>query len=235
MQPKLLMLAAGMIACSFLHAQFNKGQHLAGASIATGFFSSGKTSYGQDYVTNSHSWSIGLTPYYGWFLNQHAAAGFNLILNASGQKDWNESAGLTYKRDIRNNMDYGLGLFYRYYLSAKTQWLPFVHAYANAGSGRTRTSGFYYSTTINQTYSGKSSDRAFYNLGINAGLTRRINQWTGIDVFVGYGHSYSKMTTTTESQKNSGSGNFTEEYIQPQAFRGNAINFGIGFQFFPGK
>jgi len=129
-------------------------------------------------------------------------------------------------------MDYGLGVFYRYYLTSMGNWIPFVHAYVNGGSGRTRTSGFYYATGSSQTYSGRSADRGFYNLGINAGLTRKLNRNTGLDLMIGYGHSYASMTTTTQSEKTTTTGTVSEQYVQPQAFRGNALNIGIGLQVF---
>ena len=231
MSPKLLLPVIFLLLSGSMRAQFKKNDRLIGASIATGYFSSGKTDY-DGYVTFSHAWNASLTPNYGWFLSSRSVIGASLILNMSGQKNWNESGGLTYKRDIRKNMDYGLGSFFRYYVTEGSRWLPFVHGYANGGSGNTKTSGFYYSTSQNQTYSGRSSKRSFYNLGINAGITRMLNKNAGLDLFIGYGHSYSKMTTTTHSVSSSGTTTITEDYIQPQAFTGNAINLGIGFQLY---
>jgi hypothetical protein len=143
-----------------------------------------------------------------------------------------ESSGTTYREDNSNNTDFGLGIFYRYYFSVDGRVKPFAHAYVNGGSGTTKTDGFYYALNYSQAYTGKSSDRFFYNLGLNAGITKIIGRMIGLEGFVGYAHSLSKFTTTTVATTNSNGAITTSEYQPTQKFTGNGVTVGIGVQLF---
>jgi len=216
-------------------AQFEKGTRMIGATIGSGYFSSGNTDFTlANYSTKSNNWNISLTPSFGRFISERTAVGASLFLNTTHQHSWNEANGGTYKRDRSHNTDYGIGLFYRRYFSSSSSLHPFAHAYVNGGSGTGKTDGFYYVGTLSQTYTGKSSDRFFYNAGLNAGITKMVSATVGLDAFIGYSHSYSKVTNrATSFSSDSGTGNVSSsEFNTPQKYSGNNLNVGVGLQVF---
>lgn len=215
---------------------------MIGATIGTALISSGKTEYTfpngtQGYTTNNNNWNITISPSIGWFIQNNSVVGGSIILNSSHQKTWNENtSGLTYKEDNYHNTDFGLGVFYRYYFSTSNTIKPFGHIYINGGSGTTKTDGFYNTSAAqSESYTGKSSDKLFYNLGVNAGITKMINSTIGLEAFVGYVHSYSKFTTKTKSVMVLGSSSTTAEYEPTQRFSGNGVSVGVGLQIFLSK
>jgi hypothetical protein len=220
-------------------AQFKKGTKMVGAGIASSFISTGKTDYSfpngtEGYTANQNNFSLNVNPSVGWFINKNCVVGGQIIFSMSNQKTWLESAsnGNTYQKDNYKNTDFGAGAFFRYYLSSPTKIKPFAHLYFNGGSGSTTTNGFYYATDFSQTYEGESSSRFFYNLGLNAGITKMINQSIGLEGFVGYAHSYNKFTTTTRANTNDNGTVTSSEYQPTQKFNGNGVNIGIGLQVF---
>jgi len=234
---KRKLLFAIMCICLGLcgRAQFQKGTRMIGATIGSGYFSGGTTDYTiAGYSTKNTSWNINLTPSFGRFISERSAVGGSLFLNSTHQHNWNEANGGTYKRDRSHNTDYGIGLFYRHYFSSGSSLRPFAHVYVNGGSGTGKTDGFYYVGTLSQTYTGKSSDRFFYNAGLNAGITKMVSTTVGLDAFIGYSHSYSKVTNrATSFSSDSGTGNVTSaEFNTPQKYSGNNLNVGVGLQIF---
>jgi hypothetical protein len=241
MQSKHFFLLCLLVPAFSAHSQFKKGTKMIGADIGSAMFSSGKTDYSypnatSGYTANNRNWNLSLSPSIGWFIQDNCVVGGSISLSSSGQKVWIETTtGNTYKEDNNHNTDYGLGIFSRYYFSTANSIRPFAHVFINAGSGVTKTDGFYYATNFTQTYEGKSSDRFFYNAGLNAGITKMINSTIGIDAFVGYLHSYSKLTTTTIVTTND-NGTITKPQFEPtQQFNGNGVNIGVGIQVFLSK
>ena len=239
MQPKLLFASIALVFCLHSQAQFSKGTRMIGATIGSGYFTSGKTDFSnQGYTNYNHNWNVSFTPSIGWFINDGNAVGANLFVSSTHQKSWNEVSGVTNREDNSHNTDFGLGLFYRHYFKASSQLHPFVQAYVNGGSGVTKTDGFYYAPAYTQTYTGKTSDRFFYNAGLNLGLTKMLSNTVGAEAYVGYSHSYNKFTTKTVSTSvdRVGTGITQANYLAEQTYSGNNINVGIGLQvFLPGK
>jgi hypothetical protein len=243
MQPKILI---ALFTCLFFtnsFAQFAKGTRMAGAAIGSAVFSSGNTDYSGESqfpsTVSNNSISIGVAPLLGWFLNEHTVVGGSLLFNYSKQKFRRIISGTTDKKDNIRNTDVGIGAFARYYFGKSTSLKPFAHIYLNAGSGTTKTDGVYYSTsggfTDKSSYNGKSTGRFFYNTGINAGVTKMINTYTGLDAFIGYGLSHTQFTTNTTQvvdYGNTATPDSRSQYELKQNFTGNAINMGIGLQIF---
>lgn len=238
---KLLMSARTLFLCSALlftaglQAQWSKGTRMLNATIASGYFSDGHTDYVyQNYRTNNRNWSIGFTPSYGVFISDRSAVGASIFVNAGHQKNWNESNNTTYKEDKSNNSDYGLGVFLRHYLAQSGKLHFFGQVYVNGGSGASKTDGYYYSGSVHENYTGKSSGRFFYNTGINAGVTRMLSSSVGLEAFIGYSHSYSQQTMKTQEYivDNSNSSITYSEYNSKQKYSGNNLNIGIGLQVF---
>jgi hypothetical protein len=236
MHPKYFFIALMILSGITGAAQFKKGNRMIGATIGSGYFSSGKTVYAYPapttgYISFNHSWNLGFTPAFGWFVKDNAIAGVHVIANTSHQKTWNESSGITNREDNLHNTDFGGGIFYRYYFSTTAKANPFLHAYFIGGSGITKTNGFYYTTGL-ETYNGKSSNKFFYNLGLRAGLTRMISSSAGLEASVGYIHSFTRFTTKTKAILHSSGGNIISEYQPTQKFTGNGINLDVGLEIF---
>ena len=212
---------------------------MIGASIATGMVSTGKTEYSfpngtQGYSINQNNFSFGTSPSIGWFINDRSVMGATLLFNISHQKTWMESDinGATFKRDIYHNTDFGLGGFFRYYFKNADRYNLFTQLYLNGGSGTTKTNGFHNLTNWSQTYSGESSDRLFYNAGLNLGAAKMLTPALAVEGMVGFVHSFNKFTTTTNSVTNDAGTIINSEYQPTQKFNSNGVNFVVGLQIF---
>lgn len=238
MQLKLILISIFISGAACSNAQFQKGYKMTGSSIAVTNISSGQTEYSfpsgtEGYTAHHNNFNISLNPSIGWFIQNNLVAGVQLITNFSKQEQWLEAVnGNTYKKDNYRNLDFGAGGFLRYYFSITSKFKPFAHAYLNAGSGSTKTDGFYYLSNYSQTYTGNSSDRFFYNAGLNAGVTKMINASVGLEAFAGYVHSSNKFTTTTKANTNDNGTIINSEYQPTQKFSGNGLNVGVGLQVF---
>src|SRR5690242_12473749 len=65
------------------NAQFSKGMRMAGASIGTAFFNSGKTDYAvpaptSGYTINTNTLGVTLSPSFGWFITDNIVVGGQL-------------------------------------------------------------------------------------------------------------------------------------------------------------
>jgi hypothetical protein len=107
----------------------------------------------------------------------------------------------------------------------------------NAGSGSGSTDGVRYTSGEKYSYEGKVSGKFFYNAGLNLGITKMFTPSAGLDIYAGYGYSYTKF-----HQRNV----FVYDYSPPvpdvtgyteydQKFSGHALNIGVGFQVFLSK
>ena len=243
MQPKFILLSCIFLISMGSKAQFRKGSKLIGTTIGSSFISSGETKYSypnnsQNYTAKQNNFNLNISPSIGWFFKDNLVGGAQLITIMSNQKTWleSESNGNTYKKDEYRNTDFGAGVFLRYYFTTAGGIKPFAHAFLNAGSGVTNTNGFYlFSATSSQTYTGKSSERFFYNAGINAGITKMISGSVGLEGFVGFSHSKNKFTTFTRATNVTGSTTTTSEYDVTQNYNGNGVNVGLGLVVVLGK
>jgi hypothetical protein len=243
MQPKFLIAFFPCFLFINSFGQFEKGTRMIGATLGTGIISSGNTDYSGPNqfpsTVNSTNTSIYISPSIGWFLNSHTVVGANLLVSYNKQKYRRSVGGITDKKDNVHTTDFGLGGFVRYYFGDFRSLKPFAHVYLNGGTGSTGTDGIYYANGVSGTdkysYEGNSTGRFFYNTGVNLGVTKMLNTAIGLEAYVGYGLSHTQFTTkTTEfiDYGNPSSPDSKSEYETTQAFTGNALNIGLGFQIF---
>ena len=100
---KGLLAGILLLACVITHAQFKKGDKMAGASVASIFFNSGgaDVSFPQvnGYSSYSSSYGVSLEPAVGWFVSENTVIGGTLIINPTGQKVRYEDAGTSFQED----------------------------------------------------------------------------------------------------------------------------------------
>ncbi|MGZ5286449.1 MAG: hypothetical protein ACXWB9_04650 [Flavisolibacter sp.] len=221
------------------YAQVGKGVRMIGSTIGTSFIGTGETRYSgpepaNNYLTKQNQVSINLTPSAGWFFTDQLAGGIQLLAGYSNFSIWRESLtnGNTYVRDENRNMDYGAGIFLRYYFISKGSLLPFLQLQGNGGSGKTKTEGFYEITNYRYTYEGESDERIYSNAGLNAGVTKMISASIGLDATIGYTFSSNRFITNTNYQINDNGTNLTSRTQVQQRFKSNGLNIGLGVQVF---
>lgn len=226
-----------------IQAQFKKGMRMVGASVGSAFFNSGKAEYNYPppttgYTSNSNGFGITLNPSIGWFISDNTVLGALVNFGYSHQKIFNTSNGTTYKRDISNNFNPGIGGFVRNYFTSNGTLKPFGQFNLNFGISSSNIKGFYFSGNDKSTYDGNSSGGFFVNTGIAFGLTKMLNQHTGVDFFAGYTYSYNKATfktTTLTDLGNNGSIDLTSVSEPTQKFTNNGFSIGISLQIFLDK
>lgn len=234
-----LLLALNSVA---LNAQFAKGDRMVGASVASIFFNSGNSDISVASVGNSISkitnYGISITPSIGWFISDKTAVGATLNINPNGQKTTYEESGNTFQSDKSNGFNIGLGGFVRNYFS-NNDWAPFGQFSLNAGVSNLKTEGFFYYKSgipyYKYTYSGNSSGGFFANASFAAGLTRKMGDNAGLDLFIGYNYSYNKNTfkrTTLYYLTSSGPASSTGQNETTTKFTNHGFVLGVGFQFF---
>ena len=238
MQSPTLLLLISLVAGTFANAQLKKGTRMPGATIASGVFTSGTTSYGQSYTTDNNNYSFTLAPSYGKFVRNNLVAGVSLLFSTAGQKTNNvSSADTIFSSNKYNTTDIGLGVYLRHYLASGNTVQPFVHLYLNGGTGLGSNSGYVFGTdglgAYKDTYSGDTRGRAFVNTGVNLGITKMLNATIGIDAFAGYVFSYSKSETETENTRTyTPSGSLNTTFKSAQKFTGHGLSIGVGIQAF---
>ena len=226
-----------------LKAQFAKGDKMVGASVASIFFNSGNSDISVASIGNNiskiTSYGISITPSIGWFISDKTALGATLNINPNGQKTTYEENGNTYQSDKSNGFNIGIGGFVRNYFSNNSSWAPFGQFSINAGISNLKTDGFFYYKGgfpyYKYTYTGNSSGGFFANAAFTGGLTRKMGDNAGLDLFIGYNYSYNKNTfkrTTlyylTSSDNNPSTGN-NETTTK---FTNHGFVLGLGFQVF---
>ncbi len=224
-------------------AQFSKGDKMAGATI--GSISAGRGSQEATVAQvgsttgTVKSFELNFNPTYGWFVSEKTAAGFSLILNPASQKVSFEENGSTFQKDNVSTFNIGIGGFARNYFSAEGNFLPFGEFSFNAGINNRNTDGFFYGgngpSAYKRTYDGKSSGGFFTNANFMAGVTRKVGEYTGLDIFLGYRFSYSKATmktTTITDVGNNGSPDETAINETTTKFTNHGFMIGVGLQVF---
>lgn len=244
MRKKLLLVITGFCISIITQAQFNKGDKMAGATVFSGSFNSGKseqevTSIGSTSA-NVTRHSVLFTPAMGWFLNSRLVIGGTLNLSKAGQKTTYESpGGITFQQDKSSEFNIGLGAFARNYLGNSSSLIPFIQAGFNLGISNASKEGFFYGssgpTAYKDTYDGSSSGGFFANAVFQGGFTKMVGEHTGLDLFLGYNFSYSKNKFNTTSLHDAGNDGSIETRSTNETltkFTSHGIILGLGFQVF---
>jgi hypothetical protein len=226
-----------------MNAQFKKGMRMVDATIGNAFYNSGKSDYNYPppttgYTSNNNNLGITLSPSMSWFISDKTAIGALFNLGYNHQKFFNTSTGITYKRDVSNSFNIGIGGFARNYFKSSGSLIPFGQFNLTAGIGSSSDNGFYFINNDKSTYDGNSSGDFFINAGIALGLTKMLNEHTGLDFFAGYSYSYNKKTfktTTLTDLGNNGSIDQTAVSDPTQKFTNHGVAIGAGFQIFLDK
>jgi opacity protein-like surface antigen len=215
-----------------LSAQFSKGMRMAGASIGTMFFNSGKYTYTvplptTGYTESTNSIGLSLTPGFGWFISGQTVIGAQL------------QAGYRYDKNIKadeNNVT-----FLRNYFTSSGKFLPFGQVSLLAGIGSASHQGFDYSLTplFKDDFDGESSGDFYANAGITIGLTKMLNPHVGLDITAGYLYSYNKQEYKTIVKRDVDIDGSIDETATSQLttkYTNHGFTIGVGFQvFFGGK
>ncbi len=227
-----------------LQAQFKKGMKMVNASMSTVTYNTGSQTVTfppptQGYTTKETSFDIHITPSMGWFISDNTAIGISLNINPSSIKSLFEAGGNTFEKDVSKSFNIGLGGFGRNYFNSSGSYLPFGQLSLNLGMSSQNVNGFLYggsgSTAFKSTYDGKSSGGLFANATFSLGLTKLVNENTGLDIFAGYTFSYTKSTlktTTLRDDGNNGSIDVTLVNEPTMKFTNHGFTFGVGFQVF---
>ncbi len=242
MHQRILFLTAIITISSASNAQFNKGDRMVGASIASLFYNSGNSEVTYPgitgYTSKNSGFGIRVEPNMGWFISEQTAVGGSLFINPTGQKVTYENAGTTFQEDKSNNFNIGLGAFARHYLGSGDSYMPYGQFGFNFGISSATTEGFrYYDATIDYktAYNGKSSGGFFANASLQLGLTKMLGENAGLDIFAGYAYSYSKntfKTTTTTDFGIDGSIETTAVSEPTTKFTNHGFSAGLGIQIF---
>lgn len=225
-----------------VHAQFKKGDVMAGASLASLFYNSGTLDVSFDdfpgYDGKTSSFGLRIEPAIGLFLSEKAAVGFTLNLNPSGQRESFSVNNTTFQEDNSNSFNLGVGIFARNYFGAGSSWMPFGQLGVNAGFASGSNDGFrYYSGSVpyKETYNGKTTEGFFANASLQFGLTKMLGENAGIDLFLGYNFSRNKNTTRTVTETDleiDGDIDFTSTNEPTTRFSNHGFILGAGFQVF---
>lgn len=241
---KKILFFAVLTAFSFsINAQFKKGDRMVGASVASFMYNSGSSEVSfpsgiQGYTSNSSSYSFRLEPSMGWFISEKTAVGGALNILPHGQKVTYKDNGVSFQEDKSNNFDIGLGAFARHYFGNAGDFYPFGQFGFNLGISSATSEGYkYYSGTpeFKNSYEGKSSGGFFANASLQAGLTKMLNENTGLDFFAGYTYSYNKntyKTTTLTDLDLDGDIDATAENEPTTKFTNHGFFVGVGLQIF---
>lgn len=226
-----------------INAQFTKGDRMVGASIASIFFNSGNSDVSfpqtRGYSGKITNYSLKIEPSYGWFISGNTVVGASLFINPNGQKGTYKDLGTTFQEDKSTNFNIGVGAFIRNYFGAGNSFMPFGQFGFNAGISSSHIEGFkYYNSTpdFKQSYDGKSSGGFFANATLQFGLTKMLNENTGLDIYLGYNYSYTKntlkTTTLTDDAPYDGVPETTGTDEPTTKFSSHGAIVGVGFQVF---
>jgi hypothetical protein len=226
-------------------SQIKKGTKMAGASVATAFYNSGKSEYSfppptTGYTSNVSGYGLNISPSLGWFISDNTAVGATLLLNPSKNKteDVSDANGNTFSKDNSTRFNFGFGGFVRNYFKTDGNILPFGQFNLNMGIGSTSSNGFYFSGGDKLTYNGKSSGDFFLNSGLSFGFTKMLNDNTGLDFFAGYNYSYTKSSYKKVLEVDNGNDGSIDSRVEnspTQKFTNHGITIGVSFQVFLDK
>ena len=226
-----------------INAQFAKGDKMAGASVASIIFNSGSSDVSfpqtRGYTGKITNYSLKIEPTFGWFISGNTVVGASLLINPNGQKASYEDLGTTFQKDKSTNFNIGVGAFIRNYFSVGNSFMPFGHFGFNAGINSSTTDGFKYykgAPDFKDSYNGKSSGGFFANATLQFGLTKMVNENTGLDIYLGYNYSYSKNTLKTTTLRDNapydGIPETTAVNEPTTKYSSHGVIVGVGFQVF---
>ena len=232
-----------LILCSIaVTAQFKKGDRMVGASVASIFYNNTTADVTVGSATThslSKNYNISVNPMYGWFVSDKTVVGATLNINPTGQSVSYENSGNTYQKDKSNGLNLGAGVFARNYFGNNGSFLPFGQVAINAGIIQQKTSGFYYGGTApanyKSTYSGESSSGSFLNASALVGVTKKLNESIGLDIYVGYNYSSTKNNFHKTTQYDLGVDGSVDNEIKSESssrYSSHGILLGVGLQIF---
>lgn len=225
------------------NAQFNKGDRMVGATVASVIYNSGSADITVDQIGNNTSkitsYNLSVNPSLGWFLSETTVAGASININPAGNKTTYEQNGTTYQSDKSNNFNIGLGGFVRHYLKSGGSVLPFGQFGFNLGISSLKTEGFLYigsaPNVVKSTYDGSSSGGFFANASLQAGFTKMTGENAGLDFFIGYVYGYSKNTFNRTTLRDTGNDGTIDETLKNETtskYTNHGFLLGVGFQVF---
>jgi len=224
------------------HAQFKKGDQMAGASVGSLFFNAGRTEVSfpdfSGYTGKTSAWGLRIEPTMGWFITDKTVIGASLNISPGSEKIRYEDNGTTFQEDRTSTFHIGVGAFARHYFNTGNVFMPFGHFGFNTGLHTMNTEGFrYYSGNpdYKNSYEGKSSGGFFANASGLFGFTRMLGSNTGLDIFAGYSFSYNKntlKTTTSTDLDLDGDIDYTSVNEPTTSFTSHGFILGVGFQVF---
>lgn len=241
---KVIFILALLISGFTVSAQFKKGTRMVNASLGSIFYNSGTADVSfpaptTGYTSKSSSYGVNISPAMGWFISDNTAVGVTLNINPAMQKTTYEAGGTTFQKDEARPFSLGLGGFARNYFNTENSFMPFGHAGVNFGFSSRNTEGFFYGgsgpSAYKDSYEGKSSGGFFANATLQLGLTKMLNDHTGLDFFAGYNFSYSKNTVKTTTLRDDGiNGSIDQTSVSEPTtqFTNHGFILGIGFQVF---
>ena len=219
---------------------------MIGTSIGNVIVNSGSADITVDQIGSSTSkvtgYNISINPSIGWFISDNTAVGASLNINPLSNKTTYEENGSTFQSDKSTTFNFGLGGFVRHYLKNTGNLIPFGQLGLNAGISNLSTEGFFYGGTgpsvYKTSYDGSSNGGFFFNSTFQAGMTKMLNNNTGLDFFIGYNFSYNKnefKKTTLRDDGNNGSIDSRGENNTTTKFTNHGFVLGVGFQIFLDK
>lgn len=228
-----------------LSAQFSKGMRMAGASIGSMFFNSGKYTYTvppptTGYTETTNAAVINLTPSYGWFISGQTVIGAQLQAGYRYDKNIKaDESDVTFYKNTAKKLSILGGAFVRNYFTTSGKFLPFGQVSLLAGIGSANHQGFDYSLTplYKDEFDGESSGDFYANAGVIIGLTRMLSSHVGLDITAGYLYSYNKQEYKTIVKRDvdiDGSIDETGTSQLTTKYTNHGITIGIGFQVFLG-
>ena len=226
-------------------SQIKKGIRMAGASVGTAFYNSGKSEYSYPppttgFVSNNKNYGINLGPSMGWFISDNTAVGasLNFAVNNSKTTDVSDASGNTFNKDNSNRFNIGIGGFARNYFRTEDNLLPFAQLNLNFGTGNSKSDGFNFISIDKYTYKGKSSGDTYMNAGLSFGFTKMLNNNIGFDLFAGDTYSRIKSVfkkTTLIDFGNNGSTDQTSISEPTMKYSNHGAIAGVSFQIFLDK
>ena len=237
------LLSLGFLFTISSKAQFKKGMQMAGTNVGSVLFNSGSSDITVAQIGSNRSkitgYNVSILPTMGWFTTDNTVFGASLNINPSGTKTTYEQSGSTYQSDKITNFNIGLGGFVRHYLKHTGRMIPFGQFGINAGISNLKTDGFFYGGAGTNAYKitsdGNSNGGFFFNSTFQAGMTKMVGDFTGLDFYIGYNFSYNKNVfkrTTLRDNGNDGTIDERGESETTNKFTNHGFLLGVGFQVF---
>ena len=245
MTKSFCLLVFALVSMSPAFSQIKKGKRMAGATVGSVFYNSGKTEYSfppptTGYTSNVSSYGINFGPSLGWFISDNTAIGSTILLSHSQTKtnDVSDANNNTFSKDQSNRFNIGIGTFARNYFKTEGNFLPFGQLNLNFGTGSSTSDGFIFIGGDKYSYDGKSSGDFFLNGGLSMGFTKMLSDNTGLDFFAGYNYSFTKSTFKKNTQVDVGNNGTIEQtnVNEPtEKFTNHGVTIGVSFQVFLDK